>query len=458
MNDAMTKPSDSLAELAGISPALHKEALRAEDHAWIEVIQRMDSTYAELVESQVELEEKNAELENAQGFIDSVLSSISDILIVCDINGRIQQVNKALIEIVEKSSQEIVDEPLSILFGDEHQDKVAEFPERIRSGCLADLEIDLVSRNAEHFPMAVNCNARFDHNNRLCGFVVTGRPLGELRKAYAELHSAHEKLITTQQQLIQSEKMASLGRLVAGVAHELNNPISFLYANMHAMKRYEKTFIAYLDAVHRDIDPAERNTLRSSLNIDHLMKDISPLVDGSLEGAERVAEIVKNLRQFAMPQKCEKRHFDLIEVIERAISWVVNAAPFKPKIISDFPETFELSNSEGHIHQILINLIQNAIDAMEGTTHPTLHILVAREADQIDIRVRDNGSGIAEQDRVKIFDPFYTTKAVGTGTGLGLYISYGLATEHCHGDLSVSAAEDGGAEFTLRLPLGTDNE
>ena len=457
MSHSVTEASNSLTELAGISPALHEEALRAEDHAWIEVIQRMDSTYAELVESQVKLEEKNAELENAQRFIDSVLSSISDILIVCNINGTIQQVNKALIEFVDQPSTKVIGKPLSVLFSDKYQARIAEFPERIRSGCLADLEIDLISQKGESFPMAVNCNARFDHNNRLCGFVVTGRPLGELRKAYAELHNAHKKLLTTQQQLIQSEKMASLGRLVAGVAHELNNPISFLYANMHAMKRYEKTFITYLDAVHRDIGSAERNKLRSRLNIDHLMKDISPLVDGSLEGAERVAEIVKNLRQFTMPQKCEKRHFDLPGVIERAVSWVLNAAPFKPKVISDFPKTLELSNSEGHVHQILINLIQNAIDAMENTTRPVLHIRVVHEADQISIRIRDNGPGIAEQDRVKIFDPFYTTKAVGTGTGLGLYISYGLATEHCHGDLSVSAAEEGGAEFTLRLPLDSDH-
>lgn len=454
----MTESTHSLTELAGISPALHQTALRAEDHAWIEVIQRMDSTYAELVQSQVELEEKNAELENAQRFIDSVISSISDILIVCDISGMIQQVNTSLLEAVGSSSEELLGKPLTVLFSEQYRHRIAEFPEHIRSGCLVDIDIDLVSQQGEALPIAVNCSARYDYDNRLSGFVVTGRPLGELRKAYAELHDAHEKLLATQQQLIQSEKMSSLGRLVAGVAHELNNPISFLYANMFAMKNYEKIFFSYLDAIHSGIEKHEQDRLRDELNIDHLRRDLSPLIEGSLEGAERVTEIVKNLRQFATPQPCEKRRFDLIEVIKRALSWVLNAASCKPDIIADYPEFFELTNSEGHIHQILINLIQNAVDALEGIERPRLFIRVTRTKTQVEIGIRDNGPGIPAPDEVKIFDPFYTTKAVGAGTGLGLYISYGLATEHCNGDLRSQTPEEGGAEFILSLPFDEQSE
>lgn len=454
-----TPPSSqtSLTALAGV-PAEKGLDRRIDDHAWIEVIQRMDAIYAELVEQQVELETKNAELENTRNFIQSVISSISDILIVCDVNGNIQQVNAALEQATGLTSQSLVGKPLSGLIGEDYQSLIAEFPEHIRSGSITDCEIDLLNQAGDALPMAINCSARYDHKNRLSGFVITGRPLGELRRAYSALHRAHEDLKNAQQQLIQSEKLASLGRLVAGVAHELNNPISFLYANMHALKAYESKFQTYLDAIHRDISTEERERLRAELKIDRMMDDIDSLMAGSLEGAERVSEIIKNLRRFSTPQQEEKSCFDLVTVIERATSWVLKASNLKPQIVTDYPESLTLINNEGHVHQILINLIQNAIDAMADTAQPRLEIRLKQTGAQgrqhrVEIHIRDNGPGIGEDDILRIFDPFYTTKAVGSGTGLGLYISYGLATEQCGGDLRAIRHKNQGAEFIFSLPL-----
>jgi len=424
----------------------------ADEQIWVDVIQRMESTYTELVNQQVELEEKNAALIDAQHFIQSVMSSISDTLIVCDVNGHILQVNEALENLIGKSQEELTGMPVASLISKEYQQMIAEFPDHIRSGAIIDCEIDLINSASQPVPMAVNCNARFDYKNRLSGFVITGRPLGELRKAYGDLKQAHEDLKNAQQHLIQSEKLASLGRLVAGVAHELNNPISFLYANMHALQGYEHKLKVYIDAIHNNIDPAEREKLRAELKIDRMMSDIEPLVEGSLEGAERVSDIVQNLRKFATPQEGNKQKFNLITVIERATSWVLKASSIKPEIITDYPESLELYNSEGHVHQILINLIQNAIDAIKDVPQPQLYISVYEKNNHIEISIRDNGPGITAVDIVKIFDPFYTTKPVGSGTGLGLYISYGLATEQCEGDLNAKNHENSGAEFILSLP------
>ncbi len=453
MRDSVKQQPSDLKSSVDTPPEQDYLTRREDDQVWVDVIQRMESTYTELVHYQVELEEKNAELENAQRFIQSIISSISDVLIVCDVNGTILQVNDALEESTGKSSEELTGLALSTLISDKHQSMIAEFPEHIRSGSIIDCEIDLLSNNNENVPMAVNCSARFDHKNRLSGFVVTGRPLGELRKAYSQLHQSHEDLKNAQQQLIQSEKLASLGRLVAGVAHELNNPISFLYANMHALQSYEKKFKVYIDAIHNNVPQNERESLRKELKIDRMMDDIEPLVEGSLEGAERVSDIVKNLRKFATPQEGKKQVFDLIPVIKRATSWVLKASQVKPEIITDYPEHLELSNSKGHVHQILINLIQNAIDAIEGIKNPQLHLSIHIKNKMVAISVLDNGSGITTQDIVKIFDPFFTTKAVGSGTGLGLYISYGLATEQCSGDLSATSHKNNGAEFVLSLPF-----
>lgn len=184
----------------------------------------MDDIYADLVNSQVALEEKNAELEQAHQFIESVLSSMHDVLVVTDINGNIQRVNRTMENLIGKTSEALNGEPLSRLFPASSALQIDEFPEKIRSGNLVDCEIDMLNSEADSIPMAVTCKAHYDVEGRLIGSVLTGRPLDEIRRAYRQLQETHEALKATQQQLIQSEKMASLGRLIAGVAHELNNP------------------------------------------------------------------------------------------------------------------------------------------------------------------------------------------------------------------------------------------
>ena len=458
MNQATNNPVFNLTTPIDIPADLNREAREADDHAWIEVIHRMEDIYTDLVHYQVELEEKNGQLEEAQSFIQSIISSMSEILIVCDINGRIQQVNEALLENLSFDNDLLVGHSLVSIFAEEHKTMVSDFPDHIRSGAIVDCEMDLIDSQQQRVPMALNCSARFDHNDRLSGLVITGRPLGELRKAYDSLHEAHEELKTAQQHLIQSEKMASLGRLVAGVAHELNNPISFLYANMHALGGYREKFVQYFDAIHSGAATKQREELRKALKIDHMLRDIGPLIEGSLEGAERVSDIVQNLRSFTTPQHTAREQFDLVKVAQRASNWVLKASSFRVAVHKNFPEHCLLTNYEGYVHQILVNLIQNALDAMEQVSQAELTMAIEVNGDSVDVTIRDNGPGITEADLLKIFDPFFTTKAVGSGTGLGLYISYGLATEQCGGNLAVRVCDGGGAEFTLSLPVDGQHE
>lgn len=278
----------------------------------------------------------------------------------------------------------------------------------------------------------------------------------ELEHAYAELTQAHQALKDTQRQLIQSEKMASLGRLVAGVAHELNNPISFVFANMHALLSYEQRFRHYLEGIHSNLPLDQREALRKKLRIDRIMEDIRPLLEGSMEGAERVSEIVKNLRQFSTPASQKPERFDLVALCQRTVQWLVRSSSVDPELTQNFPAHCVVHNYEGYVSQILVNLMQNALDAMEGQKQAKLTLRLVLLADWVHIEVQDNGHGIKEADFPKLFDPFYTTKSVGKGTGLGLYISYGLATEQCAGALSArNYYEQGenGAIFRLSLPL-----
>ncbi len=443
--------TSSLIDQAGVSQSL--QLTPSTENVWIEVIHKMDSVYADLVHHQVELEQKNSALEEAQQFINSVLSAMTDILIVCDTEGRVVRVNAALEKLTGIPRKAFIQYPLSSVLGDESKAMIDQFPEKLGQSSLADCEVTVRCSDGSTSPLAMNCSSRFDRDGGIVGMVLIGRPVGELRRAYDELNRTHSELKRTQQKLINSEKMAALGRLVAGVAHELNNPISFVLGNMHALRRYISRITNYLSAIHTQSDQSvELQQLQSQLKISRIMNDMDPLIEGTLEGAERVRDIVQDLRRYSGNQKEQYCQFDMISTIKKALQWVINASRTKPKVHFDMPETLLVFSRKGQIHQILVNLIQNAMDAMSDLPQSELTLKCKVTAQYITTRVIDRGPGISEQAFGQIFDPFYTSKAVGQGTGLGLYISYELAND-IGGSLVAQNHSSGGAIFTLSIPV-----
>ncbi|MHB1530925.1 sensor histidine kinase [Acidithiobacillus sp.] len=421
----------------------------AQETAWIEVIQKMDETYADLVRYQVELEKKNVALEEAQHFLASILASMTDVLIVCDLTGAIQQVNRALEDLTGLPADQLLGRPFQSLFTKDSQMLVDGFAQCIRDKAIHDCALQLRGRS-EPIPVDLNCTSRYDHRGRLVGMVLLGRPVGELHKAYLALNQAHTELKTAQQQLVQSEKMASLGRLVAGVAHELNNPISFIYGNVHALERYSRRLIRYIAFFHEQGPGANQDRLRGELRIDHILDDLPPLITGTMEGAERVRDIVQGLRQFSSGQQGEHALFDVEPVLRRAVHWVSNGGPEALEVDYDLPVPLRVFGHAGQIQQVLMNLVQNALDAMADMDHPHLEIRGGEEGGRVWLEVRDFGPGVAEADLMQIFDPFFTTKPVGSGTGLGLAISYGIVNEH-GGRLEARNHSQGGAVFRVEL-------
>ena len=425
---------------------------RPSEEAWIEVIQKMDEVYADLVRSQIELEKKHAALEDAQRFIRSVLSSMTDVLIVCDINGNIQQINSPTERLTGRTGKLLEGCPLISIVSKFDIPTFKTFFQEVTSGSpMADCELSLLSANGEAVELAVNGSPRYDQNGKLVGIVLIGRPLGELRRAYAKLDAAHHSLQNAQQRLISSEKMAALGRLVAGVAHELNNPISFVFGNMHALKRYGASITKYLKALDSGLDEAQLKKLRSELKIDRIISDISPLVAGTLEGAVRVSEIVQDLRCFSSGQKEEATEFDLTTTVHTAVEWVSKTTSGKPYVEFGFDVPIVVSARRGYVHQIIVNLVQNAFDVMANKSEPKIFVDAGNDSTNVWVAVRDFGPGISEQDLPRIFEPFFTTKPVGQGTGMGLYVSYGMA-EELGGTLTAENHPKGGAIFTLKLP------
>jgi two-component system sensor histidine kinase HupT/HoxJ len=277
--------------------------------------------------------------------------------------------------------------------------------------------------------------------------------VGELRRAYQALRRAHEDLKTTQQQLVHAEKMASLGRLVAGVAHELNNPISFVYGNAMAMKRYAARLRRYLDQVHEGAPLGDLDGLRKELRIDRLLDDLPSLIDGMVEGAERTRDIVDSLKRFSARGGEEREPFDLVEVIDRAVRWVgKGSGGAKLEVSVNLPATLPMDGWPGQLQQVAMNLIQNAADATADLPERRLKIDGQIADGRVSIEFHDNGPGIRPEHLAQLFDPFFTTKPVGQGTGLGLAISYGIVERH-GGELTADNHQRGGAVFRLTLPL-----
>ena len=423
------------------------------EDVWIDVIRKMDEVYSDLLQYEVALEEKNAKLEETQKFIFSVLTSMSDVLVVCDRHGLIQEANQALAELVGKSEEALRGTPLIDLFADEaSREQARRFLRDLTSERIHDCELHFKCRYAPEMPVAVNCTPRLSPVGKFVGMVMTGRPVGDLRRAYEQLRQAHEDLKLAQQQLIHSEKMASLGRLVAGVAHELNNPISFVLGNVYALQRYGSRMQEYLDAIHAGRPAGEVTELRRALRIDRLMEDMKPLIDGTIEGAERTRDIVAGLKRFSAQDRGEEETFNLAEVLERSVHWVAKASGSKIKVSLEAPKDIPVSGSAGQMQQVLVNLVQNAIDSTERQEDARLDIRAEVRNRSVVVSFRDNGPGFREDSLGHVFDPFFTTKPVGKGTGLGLSISYGIVERH-RGRLAAANHSGGGAVLTLTLPL-----
>ena len=440
----------------GLESLMPGGALEGVDEStWVDVIQKMDEVYSQLIHDEIELEKKNAELEQSQQFIFSVLSAMSDVLLVCSERGVIEETNAALCELVGRTDAELRGTSIYELLADAQSVARARLvldnanPPRRGEG----LELNLLDAQRQSVPVDANCTPRVATSGRRVGTVFVARPTAEIKRAYHELRSAHEALKRAQQQLLHSEKMASLGRLVAGVAHELNNPISFVLGNVHALDRYCGRLRDYLAAVHAGTSSEQLEAMRKKLRIDHLLADLPSLIEGTLEGAQRTAGIVNGLKRFSAMDPEARLPVDLNDVIERAILWVSKGAAASFQMQWQRATPLMVTGSAGQLQQVLMNLLQNAQDATAGNAQADRRVWINTElaAERIELSLRDNGPGIAPEHLSHIFDPFFTTKPVGKGTGLGLSISYGIVEQH-GGSLSARNHPDGGAEFLLALP------
>lgn len=450
LSDTAGRTGEDLISKISVSGLLELD--RDGESVWVDVIHRMDEVYSELLRNETDLERKNAELEEAQTFISSVLASVSDILIACSSDGMIKKANPAFLTLLGMNESEVIGTRFFDYVVPEDRKEAERLASAGQQGRVLEGDLRFRTVDGRDECLAVRCATLFDGRRRRFGAVLTGRPISELRQAYQALHLAHRELQQAQKRLIEQEKMASLGRLVAGVAHELNNPISFVYANIYTLDRYRKNLVLYLDAVHRGADAREIETLRSKLKIDSILADIDPLLEGTIEGADRISDIVKNLRRLSFSKTAERQPVDLDRLLRNAAHLAIRSKNSLADVVVDSRPGLIVNAHEGQIHQVVVNLIDNALDATARSAAPKVRISAVRLDSAIEIRIADNGPGIAEEDMGKIFEPFFTTKSVGEGTGLGLWISFSIVEDY-GGTITAHNGEGGGAEFRVVLPL-----
>lgn len=260
-------------------------------------------------------------------------------------------------------------------------------------------------------------------------------------------------------QLVQSEKLASLGQLAAGVAHEINNPIGFISSNLGALDGYFKQLQTMLDA-YREAEAVitsgevlERlGQLREKVELEFLREDIPLLIKESKDGINRVGQIVKDLKDFSrVDSNQEWQWTNLQQGIESTLNIVANELKYKADVVKEYQTLPDIECLPSQINQVIMNLIVNASQAM-GPERGTITLRTGLEGETVSIEVADTGSGIEPECLQKIFDPFYTTKPVGQGTGLGLSLSYGIVKKH-RGDISVRSEVGVGTTFRVELPV-----
>ncbi len=284
-----------------------------------------------------------------------------------------------------------------------------------------------------------------------------------------ELEAMLQELRRTQAQMIHSEKMSSLGQMVAGVAHEINNPVSFVHGNLVHTQEYAQNLLhlVQLYQQHFPNPPEEIQDEIEAIDLEFLSEDLEKILKSMRVGTERIRDIVLSLRNFSRLDEAEFKDANLHEGIENTLMILQNrlkANPKRPKIevIREYGELSFIKCCPGQLNQVFMNILSNAIDALEESgvrsqtseKQATISIRTETTKDNwIAIRIADNGMGIPEDVRVKLFDPFFTTKPIGKGTGLGLSISYQIIVERHSGKLSCHSEPGKGTEFRIEIPI-----
>jgi len=304
-------------------------------------------------------------------------------------------------------------------------------------------------------------------NDMIYSYNEMGQQLNELynsletkvQERTVALEEANEKLKETQAMMVHSEKMRSLGELVAGIAHEINNPVNFIHGNIMILQNYAEDLIRLIDAFGEyedEIKPEDKEKIekiKKEIDLEFLRDDIKDLIKSCVEGTQRTKNIVLDLKNFSRMEEMVLTQFDIPKEIDTTLNILNNKYKNRITVIKNYAENLpKIEAYGGQLNQVFMNILDNAQDAIKDTGTLTINVDTDKSGENVKIEFIDTGAGIPEENLKKVFDPFFTTKAVGKGTGLGMSISYRVIKDH-NGTINVESKVGKGTKFTIVLPV-----
>jgi two-component system, NtrC family, sensor kinase len=416
--------------------------LQVEDGPWIEIIQKMELLYADLARLQTDAERRNEELSQAKAFADNIIRSLVNSLVVADSEAVITMANDACRLLLGYEKEELLGSPLGMIFAQGAENPLrrgSEFWNRCRTcGSASGLETALKTKRGEEIPVSLNASVIRGRASEMIGVVLVATDLREMRRLLlearaaaaaereqaAEREKAYRELKSLQARLIQSEKMSSLGRMAASVAHEINNPLGA---------------IVVFSCLLLEQTPAE---FPERKKLETIVRE-----------ANRCRDIVRGLLDFARPGEGTRRKADLNSIVREALDLLKSQTLFKDIAVTcDLnPAPLELFCNSNQILQAFTNLLVNAAEAIGDKGHVTIKSWRDDAKRMAAVSFADNGCGIPPESLEQIFEPFFTTKQEGHGTGLGLAIVYGIIERH-GGTIKADSRSGTGTTFTLWFP------
>ncbi|MDD5434001.1 MAG: ATP-binding protein [Nitrospira sp.] len=425
-------------------------------------------------------------------FFENVLRNMVDLLIITNPDATIRFANQVVLDVLGYNLEEIRGIPVGRLFDDSEMKFFGLVKNIISTGVTRNSGLFMVCKNGEKFPVVLNGTVERDAVNKIEAMVWVARDMKDVHQLITELMMANEELeervrIRTEElqiaknksdkafrdlqqlqgQLVQSEKMASIGQLAAGIAHEINNPTGFVSSNIKTMEEYLKdikSIITEYDEVvklcgkvsDKDIqDKISRvEDEKQAIDLPFLLNDLDQIIHETTDGVKRITKIVKDLREFSHTGSDIPEYANINKGLESTLNIVWNELKYKAEVITVYGEIPEVLCYSQQLNQVFMNLLVNAAHAIKEKG--TIRINTMVEDEFVVVEVSDTGEGIPPENLSRIFEPFFTTKPVGKGTGLGLAVTYAIIQKHC-GEIKVDSEVGKGTTFRVFIHPECEN-
>jgi len=422
----------------------------------------LKNSQEELLRKHDELQKLFNEVERAKREWERTMDCMGDMVLIVEGNGVIKRINRAFREFVGEDYAEVI--------GKKWDDLLESLD--VEMGTIYGEGIDLYHRPSgrwfvlKSYPFNESDQGDAGESVIVIHDTTESKCITEklentkslLEAKNRELEEAYNELKQTQSQILQQEKMASIGQLAAGVAHEINNPMGFISSNLTTLSKYVERLGEYLEiqgkVIRGEVGPEELKEAEKRLKIGYIKEDMVDLIKESLEGAERVKKIVRDLKSFSRVDEAEEKMADINECIESTLNIVWNELKYKARVVKEYGDIPMTRCYPQQLNQVFMNLLVNAGHAIEKEGE--IRIRTSNGGGKIKVEISDTGCGIPEEIRGRIFEPFFTTKEVGKGTGLGLSITYDIIKKH-GGEIEVESEVGKGTTFTITLPVREGN-